>query len=180
MTEMEEIKMMLADMNKKLDKVIFQNKLALYTKYGSPIKQDKEEKKTMTKNEQIEEMAIDIAKSDCSLWEHCPKNPKHNCISQNPEIMLESSKNYVTIATWLVNAGYRKIDDDYFDVITKDELKQYKAQAVKEFAEKLKSGLGNCTGCYIPDCFESPTDEFAYSEKDLLKLICELLKEDEK
>ena len=40
MTEMEEIKMMLADMNKKLDKVIFQNKIALNTKYGLPIKQE--------------------------------------------------------------------------------------------------------------------------------------------
>ena len=38
----------------------------------------------------------------------------------------------------LYNAGYRKIDDDYFDVITKDELKQYKVQAVKEFTEKVK------------------------------------------
>ena len=75
----------------------------------------------------------------------------------------------------LYNAGYRKIDDDCA-VITKAELKQYKVQAVKEFAEKLKSGLVNCTGCYIPNCFESPTDEFAYSEKDILKLIDELLK----
>lgn len=33
-------------------------------------------------------------------------------------------------------AGYRKIDDDCA-VITKAELKQYKVQAVKEFAEKL-------------------------------------------
>ena len=40
----------------------------------------------------------------------------------------------------LYNAGYRKIDDDCA-VITKSELKQYKAQAVKEFAEKLKNKL---------------------------------------
>ena len=39
------------------------------------------------------------------------------------------------IAEGLYNAGYRKIDDDCA-VITKDELKQYKVQAVKEFAEK--------------------------------------------
>lgn len=43
MTEMEEIKATLADMNKKLDRVIFQNKIALNTKYGSPIKQETEE-----------------------------------------------------------------------------------------------------------------------------------------
>lgn len=79
----------------------------------------------MTEQEQIEKMAVDIAKKDCSLWEHCPKEPKHNCILQNPEIMLESSKNYVTIAAWLVNADYRKASEvrketakeilDYFD-----------------------------------------------------------------
>ena len=40
------------------------------------------------------------------------------------------------IAEGLYNAGYRKIDDDCA-VITKDELKQYKVQAVREFAEKL-------------------------------------------
>lgn len=49
MTEMEEIKTMLADMNKKLDKIIFQNKIALNTKYGLPIKQDKEEEKNNDK-----------------------------------------------------------------------------------------------------------------------------------
>ena len=59
-------------------------------------------------------------------------------------------------------------------------IDEQRKQAVKEFAEKLKSGLGNCTGCYIPNCFESMTVDFAYSEKDLLKLICKLLKEYEK
>ena len=43
MTDMEEIKTMLADMNKKLDRVIFQNKIALNTKYGSPINKKKED-----------------------------------------------------------------------------------------------------------------------------------------
>ena len=43
MTEMEEIKTMLAEMNKKLDRVIFQNKIALNTKYGLPFKQEMEE-----------------------------------------------------------------------------------------------------------------------------------------
>ena len=73
-------------------------------------------------------------------------------------------------------AGYRKIDDNCA-VITKDDLNLYKKQAVKEFAEMFKNGLSNCSGCYIPDCFERATDEFAYSEKDLLKLIDKLLKE---
>lgn len=42
MTEMEEIKTLLADMNKKLDRVILQNKIAMNTKYGSPVKQEKD------------------------------------------------------------------------------------------------------------------------------------------
>mgnify|MGYP006949509730 CR=1 FL=1 len=40
MTEMEEIKAALTDMNKKLDRVILQNKIAMNTVYGSPIKQE--------------------------------------------------------------------------------------------------------------------------------------------
>lgn len=42
MTEMEEIKATLADMNKKLDRVILQNKIAMNTAYGSPVKQEKD------------------------------------------------------------------------------------------------------------------------------------------
>ena len=105
---------------------------------------------------------------------------KQEQIEEIAKIIEEMYNVYTTtaddIAEGIYNAGYRNIDDDCA-VITKDELKQYKAQVVKEFAEKVKSGLGNCTGCYIPNCFESPTDEFAYSEKDLLKLIDKLLKE---
>ena len=127
MTEMEEIKTMLADMNKKLDRVIFQNKIALNTKYGSPIKQNKEEEKTMTKNEQIDRIfgVIDSWASNAVI---------HNF----DRASVYNPYNAKELAVELYNAGYRKIDDDYFDVITKDELKQYKAQAVKEFAEKVK------------------------------------------
>ena len=123
----------------------------------------------MTKNEQIDRIfgVIDSWASNAVI---------HNF----DRASVYNPYNAKELAVDLYNAGYRKIDDDYFDVITKDELKQYKVQAVKDFAEKLKSGLENCTGCYIPNCFESPTDEFAYSEKDLLKLIYELLKEYEK
>lgn len=45
MTEMEEIKATLADMNKKLDRVILQNKIAMNTVYGSPVKQNEEHDK---------------------------------------------------------------------------------------------------------------------------------------
>lgn len=42
MTEMEEVKTILADINKKLDRVILQNKIAMNTAYGSPVKQEKD------------------------------------------------------------------------------------------------------------------------------------------
>ena len=45
--------------------------------------------------------------------------------------------NFKWFAEALYNAGYRKIDENCA-VITKAELKEYKRQAVKEFAEKLK------------------------------------------
>lgn len=73
----------------------------------------------MTDKERIKEMARDIAKKSCYLYDKCPKEPKHNCISQDPEIMLESSKNYVTIATWLVEEGYRKESDTVKEILQK-------------------------------------------------------------
>lgn len=44
------------------------------------------------------------------------------------------------IAEAIYNAGYRKIDENCA-VITKAELKEYKRQSVKEFAEKLQKEL---------------------------------------
>lgn len=73
----------------------------------------------MTKNEQIEEMVSIMAASN---------NP---FVDVPIEIMPK-------VAEALYNAGYRKINDDCA-VITKDELKKYKAQAVKEFSERLKT-----------------------------------------
>ena len=74
----------------------------------------------MTKDEQIEEIATVISnhsnKYNWNLFEFECEN----------------------LAIALHNLGYRKIDDDCA-VIMKAELKQYKAQSVKEFAEKLKS-----------------------------------------
>ena len=63
---------------------------------------------------------------------------KKQQIEEMAKIVDEMYNVYTTtaddIAEGLYNAGYRKIDDDCA-VITKDELKQYKAQAVKEFIE---------------------------------------------
>ena len=58
-------------------------------------------------------------------------------------------------AMMLVSLGYQKINNDCI-VVTKDELKQYKVQAVKEFAERLKGKLhdfgdGGEKGAYITE-----------------------------
>ena len=75
----------------------------------------------MTKNEQIEEIAKIV-------------DEMYNVYTTTAE----------DIAEGLYNAGYRKIGDDCV-VITKAELKQYKAQVVKEFAEKVKEkALSHC------------------------------------
>lgn len=62
MTDMEEIKTMLADMNKKLDRVIFQNKIALNTKYGSPIKQENAQNITIQNLDKIDELQKQVDK----------------------------------------------------------------------------------------------------------------------
>lgn len=57
------------------------------------------------------------------------------------------------------------------------DVEKLQKQAVREFAEKLKEKLEDC---YIPYCFETPIDEFAYNAKEVEKIIAELLKEYEK
>ena len=122
----------------------------IFDKYGNydfptEIKQDGLNNATS----QIEEMAKEIAKRDCYFYDKCNRNPKHNCISLDPKIRLDSDKNYVTIATWLVNAGYRNCKDTV--VLSRQEWKQIKNslyynkealekkldQASKETAEKF-------------------------------------------
>lgn len=75
------------------------------------------------------------------------------------------------ISKALYNAGYRKIDENCA-VITKAELKKYKTQAVKEFAEKLKKKVHN----YYPSIDSYCTSKHVILVKD----IDELLKEYEK
>ena len=56
------------------------------------------------------------------------------------------------IAEALYNAGYRQINENCA-VITKAELKEYKRQAVKEFAQKLKARLEKFIWKHnIPEC----------------------------
>ena len=55
---------------------------------------------------------------------------------------------FAMTAEKIYTAGYRKIDYDCA-VITKAELKQYKAQAVKEFAEKVEQAIVDNTYPYF-------------------------------
>lgn len=70
------------------------------------------------------------------------------------------------------NAGYRKIDENCA-VITKAELKEYKRQAVKEFAEKLKEKCSD----YLYDTNFDGKNDFDIYIGELSRMIDELLKE---
>lgn len=73
----------------------------------------------------------------------------------------------------LYNAGYRQIDENCA-VITKAELKEYKRQAVKEFAERLKEKAYSVVGFNV--CKKVYAKEYTINEID----INEVLKEYEK
>lgn len=77
-----------------------------------------------TKQEQIEEMVLDVPQTIVAY-------------DANPKGQHLYGEQRLQIAEALYNAGYRKIDENCA-VITKAELKEYKRQAVKEFAERLK------------------------------------------
>lgn len=72
---------------------------------------------------------------------------KEQQIEQIAKIINELYCVYTTketdIAEGIYQAGYRKIDENCA-LITKDEFKQYMAQAVKEFAEELKECAKSC------------------------------------
>ena len=93
---------------------------------------------------------------------------KNEMIEEMAKIVDEMYNVYTTtaedIAYGLYNAGYRKIDDACA-VITKDELKQYKAQAVREFAEMLKNKYGTSCSEEYPMLIEMASDKI----EELLK-----------
>lgn len=62
------------------------------------------------------------------------------------------------VAKALYNAGYRKIDENCA-VITKAELKEYKRQAVKEFAERVKNAFYAEFDEIIPSIMANKIDE---------------------
>lgn len=81
----------------------------------------------MDKKQQIEEIARTICKTCKERFE----------ISEKCKNVIEPCLAAYVHAERLCNTGYRKIDESCA-VITKAELKEYKRQAVKEFAKKLK------------------------------------------
>lgn len=103
----------------------------------------------MNKEQQIEEMArvacehfdFDMLYQPCKK---CKTYDKHCYTIHQAEI--------------LYNAGYRKIDENCA-VITKDELKQYKVQEVKEFAEKVKMAFYYEFDEIIPSIMSDKIDE---------------------
>ena len=103
----------------------------------------------MNKKQQIEEMArVACEHFDCDMvgqpCTKCRTYDKHCYTIHQAEI--------------LYNAGYRKIDENCA-VITKDELKQYKVQAVKEFAEKVKMAFFYEFDEIIPSIMSDKIDE---------------------
>ena len=96
---------------------------------------------------------------------------KEQQIEEMAKIVDEMYNVYTTtaedIAEGLYNAGYRKIDDDCA-VITKDELKLYQRQAVKEFEEKLKAKA-------LDETYKNK--DFKIDIIDIYKMIEETLKE---
>lgn len=81
-------------------------------------------------NKEIEEMALEM-----------PEEIKDPLDNSRYIIFGKSLRR--AIANIYYNAGYRKIDDNCA-VITKDELKEYKRQALKEFAQMLEECAKSC------------------------------------
>lgn len=119
----------------------------------------------MNKEQQIEEIAGTICntcKERFEISEKC-KNVIGPCLAAYAH------------AEALYNAGYSKIDENCA-MITKAELKQYKVQAVKEFAEMLKAMCSD----YLYDTNFDGKNDFDIHIGELSRMIDELLKEYEK
>lgn len=88
---------------------------------------------------------------------------KEQQIEQMTKIINELYCVYTTtendIAEGIYQAGYRKIDDNCA-VITKDELKLYQRQAVKEVLENLKEESSGVYPEYIPDMIDEWLEDY--------------------
>jgi len=147
-----------------------------------------------TEQEQIEAMASIIAET---LQDKRVENGA-TFVSYLPSLLGSADKEK-EVAESLVQAGYGDVSEYKaeierlkadFDSLKEDyefvrecdnkhclEIKETVKQAQIDVLNKVKEKLEDCTGCYIPDCFESPTDDFAYDAKEVEKIIDELIKE---
>lgn len=96
---------------------------------------------------------------------------KEQQIEQMAKIINELYCVYTTtendIAEAIYQAGYRKIDENCA-VITKNDLKLYQRQAVKEFADRLKAKT-------LDETYKNK--DFSIHISDIYKMIEETLKE---
>ena len=111
----------------------------------------------MEKEQQIEEIAGTICNTCKERFE----------ISKKCKNVIEPCIAAYAHDEAIYNAGYRKIDENCA-VITKDELKLYQRQAVKEFEEKLKAKA-------LDETYKNK--DFKIDIIDIYKMIEETLKE---
>lgn len=111
----------------------------------------------MNKEQQIEEIAGTICNTCKERFE----------ISEKCKNVIEPCLAAYAHAEALYNAGYRKIDENCA-VITKDDLKLYQKQDVKEFADKLKAKT-------LDETYRNK--DFNIHISDIYKMIEETLKE---
>lgn len=119
----------------------------------------------MDKKQQIEEIAGTICNTCKESFE----------ISKKCKNVIEPCLAAYAHAEAIYNAGYRKIDENCA-VITKAELKDYKRQAVKKFADELKA---NCSEYLYYKNFDGKNNFDIHIEK-ISRMIDELLKEYER
>lgn len=75
------------------------------------------------------------------------------------KIKMNFGAKFKDIAEDIYNAGYRKIDENCA-VITKDDLKEYKRQAVKEALQSLKEDTNRVYPEYIPDMIDEYLEDY--------------------
>ena len=96
-------------------------------------------------NKEIEEMVLEM-----------PEKIKDQLDNSRYIIFGKSLRR--AIAKIYYNSGYRKIDENCA-VITKSELKEYKRQAVKAFAERLKNNYSHSIILELKYITENRIDE---------------------
>ena len=114
----------------------------------------------MNKEQQKDEIILSVKKAN-GVNSYYTEADNFLIDSNDVEHIAEQS------AEMLYNAGYRKIDENCA-VITKDDLKLYQRQSVKEFADLLKSKT-------LDETYKNK--DFYIHISDIYKMIEDTLKE---